>query len=178
MKFSASLISLTLITAISLSIQGCASNASHSAMSLNHNDIGTQPNQKLKSALAVRSVTGGKETNPIWTSEVDNAGFKSALSQSISVVGYGAEGRKAKYFVDADLQKLDKPLIGLTFDVTSTVNYKVEGEGFQKNIPITATGSASFSEAWSGVERLRIANEKSIKENIRKFLIELSALVD
>jgi hypothetical protein len=132
----------------------------------------------LKNAVSVRSVTGGKETNPLWTSEVDNTGFKNAITQSVAVVGYAAPSNKAKYLVDAELQKLDKPIIGLTFDVTSTVNYRVEGEGFQRNIPITATGTASFSDAWAGAERLRIANEKSMKENIKLFLLELSKIIN
>jgi hypothetical protein len=147
-------------------------------MSLNSNELGIKPNAMLKNAVSVRSVTGGKETNPLWTSEVDNTSFKNAITQSVAVVGYAAPSNKAKYLVDAELQKLDKPIIGLTFDVTSTVNYRVEGEGFQRNIPITAIGTASFSDAWAGAERLRIANEKSMKENIKLFLLELSKIIE
>jgi hypothetical protein len=65
-------------------------------------------------------------------------------------------------------------MFGLTFDVTSTVRYTVEGQGKRKIFPITAVGTATTSEAFAAVERLRIANEKSIKENIKKFLNELS----
>ena len=166
------------LVSLVLVLPGCATNASPAAMSLNSNELGIKPNAKLKNAVSVRSVTGGKETNPLWTSEVDNTGFKNAITQSVAVVGYAAPSNKAKYLVDAELQKLDKPIIGLTFDVTSTVNYRVEGEDFQRNIPITATGTASFSDAWAGAERLRIANEKSMKENIKLFLLELSKIIN
>lgn len=78
------------------------------------------------------------------------------------------------YFVDAEIQALSQPMFGMTFDVTSTVRYTVEGNGKRKIFPITATGSASPSEAFLGVERMRLANEKSMKENIKQFLRELS----
>jgi hypothetical protein len=173
-----SALSLLVCSVLAATLQGCATNASQAAMSVNAGELAVKPSAKLTSAISVRSVTGGKETNPLWTSEVDNSGFKNALIQSINVAGYGSSSEKAKYFIDAELQKLDKPLIGLTFDVTSTVNYRVSGDGFQKEFPITATGTATFSDAWAGLERLRIANEKSIKENIKLFLVELSKVIN
>jgi len=171
-------ISFLACSVVVVAIQGCATNATQAGMSVNPGDLAGKPSSNIKGAVAVRSVTGGKETNPLWTSEVDNNGFKNALIQSINVMGYGSSNDKAKYFIDAELQKLDKPIIGITFDVTSTVNYRVSGEGFQKDFPISATGTATFSDAWAGLERLRMANEKSMKENIKLFLIELAKAIN
>jgi hypothetical protein len=76
--------------------------------------------------------------------------------------------------VDANLQELNQPMFGFTFDVVSTVLYTVTGDGKQQQMPVTATGTASTSDAFVGMERLRIANERSIKENIKLFLQRLS----
>ncbi len=66
-------------------------------------------------------------------------------------------------------------MFGLTFDVVSTVNYKVYGEGVNKVFPVVATGTATTSDAFVAITRLKIANEKSIQENIKAFIKQLSA---
>ena len=58
--------------------------------------------------------------------------------------------------------------------MTSVVTYKLEGAGITKTYPITATGTATVSDAFLGLERLRIANERSIQENIKSFISALS----
>jgi hypothetical protein len=167
------LASLALSLAILSSLYGCATGANSGAMAVSISDIPTAANAELKEKVNVRFVGGGKETNPMLASQVDSNSFKTALSQSLRVAGYESNG-VATYFVDAELQALSQPMFGLTFDVTSTVRYTLEGQGKRKIFPITAVGTATTSDALAGVERLRIANEKSIKENIKKFLNELS----
>jgi hypothetical protein len=74
------------------------------------------------------------------------------------------------------LRKSAQPLtftFGFTFDVVSTVLYTVTGDGKQSQIPVTATGTATTSDAFVGIERLRIANERSIQQNIKMFLQKL-----
>jgi len=167
------LATLALGLAVLSSLYGCATGANSGAMSISPSDMPTSANAELKGKAGVRNVGGGKETNPMLASQVDSNAFKTALSQSLRVAGYETSGVPT-YFVDAELQALSQPMFGLTFDVTSTVRYTVEGQGKRKIFPITAVGTATTSEAFAGVERLRIANEKSIKENIKKFLNELS----
>jgi hypothetical protein len=53
--------------------------------------------------------------------------------------------------------------------VESAVRYTIEGEGQ------SATGTATTSDAFVAIERLRIANERSVKENIKEFLRQLPA---
>ena len=125
--------------------------------------------------MVLGSVIGGEATNPLWASKVDAQSFKGALDKSLSVAGYKAvDASNAKYKVDADLQKLDQPFGGFTMDVVSTVLYTVSGGGVQKQFPVTATGSATTSDAFIGGERLRMASERSIKENIKLFLQKLA----
>lgn len=162
------------LTLISIStLYGCATGANPGAMVVNAIEKPTLVNAELKEKISVRYVGGGKETNPMLASQVDTLAFRDALSQSLRVAGYEA-GSSGSYFVDAEIQALSQPMFGMTFDVKSTVRYTVEGNGKRKIFPITSVGSASPSEAFLGVERMRLANEKSIKENIKQFLRELA----
>lgn len=160
-------------------LAGCASPATQQSMSITAKDIASTVNPGLKGQMAVRLVTGGKDTNPLWMSQVDTQGFKGALDKSIAVAGYKAnDGSSGKYSIDANLQNLEQPVFGFTFDVVSTVLYSVTGNGKQRQFPITATGSASTSDAFVGMERMRMANERSIKENIKLFLQRLGESTD
>lgn len=154
---------------------GCATAAKPQAMAVQTVPAATSVNENLKAAMRVADVTGGKNTNPLWTSQVDAAGFKTALEQSLRVAGYMAPSADAaRYVISANLKKLDQPILGLTFDVTSSIDYRVTNAEDTRNFPITATGSAGVGDAFFGVERLRLANENSINENIKAFLKALS----
>jgi hypothetical protein len=83
-------------------LTGCATPASHTAMTVNKEDIQLKQSTLLKGQMNVSRVAGGKETNPLWTSQVDNQGFKTALEQSLILAGYKAQNpNTAKYQVDA-----------------------------------------------------------------------------
>lgn len=157
---------------------GCASPASHLAMSPTANELPIATSAShLRGLVAVRNVTGGKDTNPLWTSQVDASAFKLALQNSLASSGMAAVNpSSAKYIVDADLKALHQPLFGLTFDVESTVQYTVESAGVGQDVTVKAVGTASVSDAFAGVERLKMANERSIKENIKAFLTKFVSL--
>lgn len=165
-------------TVLVLQLAGCATSASPQAMTVKAGT--TAPaNAKLKGAIKLGEVTGGKETNPMWTSQVDAAGFRKALEDSLSVSGYlAADPAKATHAVSAKLAELDQPLMGFTLDVKSNVAYQLTGPGVSKTYPINAVGSATVSDAFVAVERLRISNERSILENIRQFLSQLASFSD
>ena len=115
-------------------------------------------------------VSGGKETNPLWTAQVSSEAFRKALEDSLALAGYmGTDGSAMQ--VQANLVNLRQPLAGFDLSVTSEVRYTVARDG--RNVfdeTVSATGTASMGEAFMAVERLRIANEKSIQENIKAFL--------
>ena len=135
----------------------------------------TVVNVEQKGKFVVKTVTGGKATNPVWTSQVSNESFESALKESLILSGLSsADSAASKYKIDSELVSLKQPMFGLTFDVVSTVNYKVYGEGVDKVFPIVATGRATTSDAFVAITRLKIANEKSIQQNIKEFIKQLS----
>ncbi|HVE53265.1 MAG TPA: hypothetical protein VNB23_07745 [Ramlibacter sp.] len=161
-----------------LNLAGCATPATSQAMTVKPGTV-APANPRLKSAMAIADVRGGKETNPLWTSQVDAAGFRKALNDSLAIAGYTApDAATAKYKVSAELLSLDQPLVGFTMDVKSRVRYQVTGGAAPRTFDITATGTASPSDAFMAFERLRLANERSVLENIKEFMNRLSAFTD
>src|SRR3954471_23304445 len=108
---------------------GCAAPARVDQMSIKADQastLATSAPESLRKAVAVRDVTGGKDTNPMWVSQVGTSEFEGALQESLKAVGLFNENRAgAAYAVIADLAKLDQPFIGLDLTVTASVNYKV-----------------------------------------------------
>lgn len=156
-------------------LAGCAEPAKVSGMTTQNfagGFIASHP--QLQGSMAVGEVTGGQETDPLWTSEVDGASFKAALQQSLLTNALLAKDpATAPYRVEAHLAALDQPFAGFTLEVGSTVQYRVyDGAStepwFQNEI--RANGTASTGDAFSAVDRLRIANERSIQANIQKFI--------
>lgn len=159
---------------LALLLVGCAAApANKEAMIIKQESFSTVVKQEQKGKFAVNTVIGGKATNPFWTSQVSNENFEAALKESLLISGLSSAENIAQYKIDADLVSLKQPVIGLTFDVISTVNYRVHKDGFEKLFPITATGTATTSDALFAVARLKIANEKSIQANIAEFIKQL-----
>ena len=155
-------------------LTGCATPAKPQAMVVQPRVDAPVLSDSLKSSFFVSNVSGGKGTNPLWTSKVGNAEFKEALEKSLAIAGLLASSDSAaKYKVSAILKELKQPFIGATFKVDSDVEYQISGENGIQTIPIKAQGVATMGDSWVGVSRLRIANEKSINENIKAFLKRL-----
>jgi len=128
----------------------------------------------LASTVSVDKIAGGEKTNPLWTSEIDNEAFGGALKEGLRGQGLLASG-PAKYHVDASLVKVKQPLFGFTMTVTSTVHYHVTNAtgAVLMDEDIVADGIATTGDAFVGVKRLRLANEKSGKANIEAFINRL-----
>lgn len=157
-------------------LSGCATGAIQQQMVVQHAEVGTKINPRLLGSVTVRTVSGGQDTNPLWISQVGTNEFKGALVDSLRSLGLEAKSTSdTKVIVDANLQSLSQPFIGMTFNVTSVVNYVVERGSVRKNFPISAVGTATVSDAFLGTERMRLANERSIKENIKQFVAQLSS---
>jgi hypothetical protein len=152
-----------------LMLAGCAT---QQAMTVNPGPL-VNPIAKYKNAMAVHTVAGGRAMDVLTRPGVTNEPFLAALQASLALNGYLAQSGSAKYQVDAEIQDLQQPLLGLDLDVTSTVTYRVSGGGTTATYPITATAKATFSDSPIGVERLRLANERAMQENIKQFLLAL-----
>jgi hypothetical protein len=128
------------------------------------------PVAKYRNAIAVRSVSGGQMMNVLTVPGVANEPFKAALESTLSYNGYLAQSGTPKFYLDAEIQNLDQPFFGLDFDVVADVTYKVSGAGAPAVYPIKAKGRATFSDSPLAVDRIRIANERAMRENLKQFL--------
>ena len=134
----------------------------------------------LKESIAIKDVSGGGETNPLWMSKVASADFERALEASLRSAGLAALGRQAGRFqLTAHLQKLDQPFAGFSMTVTATVEYTLIERATGRDVfkqTIAASHTASVSDAFVGVERLKLANEGAARGNIQKLIEALSQL--
>jgi hypothetical protein len=128
------------------------------------------PVAKYRNAIAVRSVSGGQVMNVLTVPGVANEPFKAALESTLSFNGYLAQSGTPKFYLDAEIQNLDQPFFGLDFDVVADVTYKDSETGAPAVFPIKAKGSATFSDSPIALDRIRIANERAMRENLKQFL--------
>ncbi len=163
---------------LGLFLSGCASPAEVKNMVVNESSlVASTTDTPFKNTLMIANVDGGEETNPMWTSEVSNAGFREALRESMAqslLLSPGSVG--GRYALHAILEQLDQPLFGLDMTVTSTVRYRVVEQETQDvwfDNPVTASYTATFGDAPIALVRLRLANEGSIRENIKQFISRL-----
>ena len=78
--------------------------------------------------------------------------------------------------VSASLIDLKQPLAGFDLSVISQVRYTVtRAERVLFDETVAATGTASMGQSLLATERLRMANEASIRENIKTFLTRFRA---
>ncbi len=165
--------------AVILYLSGCASPAEYQNMVyMAPQCVQAEPSSKLHHAISLSQVQGGKDTNPLWTSQVSAENFQKALEISLRESGYLSQN-KSIYVLTANLKKLKQPFFGFDMTVTSSVNYRLDDVQKDKNIlneDLNAEFTATVSDAFAGVARLRIANEGSIKENIRMLIEKLAQL--
>jgi hypothetical protein len=159
-----------------LALAACASGARTGAMTAPvAPDQIVADNAPIKNAIAVGDVAGGGETNPLWKSEVSNANFKTALEDSMTLsVLKGNAG--APYTLNAKLVSLHQPFAGFDLTVTSTVEYSLLATGKPTPVmseTVVAPYTAKLSESFLGVERLRLANEGAMRENIKEIIARL-----
>jgi hypothetical protein len=160
-------------------LAGCASGASTSGMIANAPVV---PNaaSKYQDSMGISDVSGGEETNPLWMSKVGNSQFREALEQSlVNNRLRAASPAAARYLISAKLNSLSQPLAGLDMSVSATVHYTVTERATNQTIyaqSITSTYTAKFGDSLIGVERLKLANEGAMRENIKEFIKRIYAL--
>ena len=164
-----------LILVGSLYLFGCASGAQMDAMIYPGDK--KQYDEKLESDLNVGPVSGGKKTNPAWTSEISNEAFTGALKESLKKQGLFSEN--GRYQLEVKMLKVEQPMFGLDLTVTTHVQYiltDTNSSTILMDETIIARHTATFSDAFAAIKRLRIANEGSGLKNIEGILNKLAEL--
>ena len=162
-------------------VQGCATPARVDKMVISSQDIVQHDkNTPLKENTMVGQVTGGKETNPLWTSQIGDKEFKEALEQSLRAVNLLSSGENtARYLLRANLLRVEQPLIGASFTVTITVQYTMrdnENKAEIFNETLSTPYTAKFGDSIIAVERLKLATEGAARVNITKIIEKLYEL--
>lgn len=168
---------LAAVLVLAGALSGCASGASAAGMTITMAELVKPANPAVERAFAVGAVGGGSETNPLWTSQVDDRTFREALTASLRLAGLLAEGG-SRYTLKAALISLEQPLFGFDMTVTATVRYVVTdtaggAEVWQETVatPFTAT----IGDAFMGPTRLKLANEGSMRKNIARVVERIGA---
>jgi hypothetical protein len=138
------------------------------------------PDSPLYNAIAISKVGGGEKTNPLLASKVGNNELEEALRLSLSQRGFLCTSDVAAPFrLEVFLLELQQPATGYTMIVTSAMRYKLTRRSDDQAVYddiITASYKATMGDAFSGVHRLKLANEGSIRANIAVFLQHLHSL--
>lgn len=135
------------------------------------------PTSALRGAVAVGPVGGGSETSPLWMSSVSDADFAAALRQSLATHAMLSMGGET-FRLEATLLDLERPLAGASMEVTARVAYRlvrVAGGAEVFATEIRSAYTAPFNAAFLGVERLRLANEGAVRDNVQRMLVALVA---
>ena len=156
-----------------LSLGACASAARPEAMTVLPSTVAAAKAGDFgHEAIRIANVSGGTDTNPLLWSEVASGDFRQALESSLRATGYLGATASAPLSLTAAMLELKQPMAGLDMSVTSRVRYSVTDASGRIvfDDTVAATGTAKMSEAFVGTERLRLANEYAIRENIKAFI--------
>ncbi|MFM7692212.1 MAG: hypothetical protein ACKPAC_22565 [Alphaproteobacteria bacterium] len=163
---------------LALGLSACASGAQPGAMlAPNTPQTTISANSNLRGAVGIGQVSGGRETNPLLMSDVSSRDLAEALRLSLAARTMLAI-RDERFKLEANMINLEQPIMGASMTVTSKIRYRltrVADNAIVFEREITAPFTAAFTSSLVGVERLKLANEGSIRENISQFLAALIA---
>lgn len=171
MKF----IKLTIMVFACAYLWGCASGAKMENMVF-HGDQNEYVDE-IKQNMSLGEVSGGKKTNPAWTSEIDNESFSGAVKESLKSQGLYSDN--GNYSLKVQMLEVDQPMFGMSFEVTTHVQYILTDVRNGKVVldeVVVAPYTATMSDAFLGATRLRLANEGAAKKNIEGLPEKLSEL--
>lgn len=136
--------------------------------------------EALRQNIAIKDVTGGRETNPLLTSQVESADLERALESSLKGAGLLQPDRAAgRYTLTAHIQALDQRAPFVSVTVTVTILYFLVERSTAKTVwerTLVTTATASGSDAPVGAVRVMVANEGAVRNNIAALLEALGRL--
>lgn len=156
-----------------IGLTGCATNASVEKMAYHHQGSKQPSDKALLNGIAVAGVSGGRETNPLWTTQINNENFKQALVKSLQQANLYSSSTKPRYVLEANLMMLDQPFMGTNMTASCQVGYTLREVKQNKMVyknTILASYTAKFNEAFLAMERLKKATEGAAKANIQKLI--------
>jgi hypothetical protein len=157
-----------------LGLMGCAFPAMKEGMVVTNYSAPKQTGDKI----FVKESTGGSTTLPFWTSQISNDNFTEAVKESLlnsKTFAALSTNWGEDWGVELEIREVNQPFFGSSFTVTTDIKYTLYLAGKKVyETDIRESGTATMSDSFLGVARLRIANEYSARANIKKFIEELS----
>jgi hypothetical protein len=159
-------------------LYGCASAAKMENMAYTDTNSNIKDfDPTLHNAIGVEQSIGGESTNSAWTSEIGNTDFTNAVKSSLSAHGLFSD--TGRFVLKINLINVEQPLFGIDMTVITYIRYRLTDLQTTMTIfdeTIIASYTATFSDAFLGTDRLKMANEGSGKENIKGLIEKLETL--
>jgi hypothetical protein len=168
-----------LATVAVLSLSGCASQSYSRFIGPNLRDIVTSqdPAAVYRDAITVAPVSGGKDVSILSIPYISNADFQESLVRTLTNANL-ASASSGRFRLDATLQ-LDQPFISMNTTVTAKIAYRLTevATGAVVYERLLATeGTVTYFEEPSGPDRMRYANWRAVRANLRLLVGDLYAL--
>jgi hypothetical protein len=127
--------------------------------------------------------SGGQETFPIGRSKISNRDFTEALAAALEESGlfYAVIDRPGDYDLYVHIEELRQPHFAWTMEVRLVTSWSLSRRGEREptwNEVITTNYGVPFSVEFSGIKRLRLANEGAARSNIEKAIVEMANHLD
>lgn len=158
-------------------LTGCASPADRAEMT----PTAIESAKKNPYTLSVKT-TGGNETSAVGSSDISNEDLRAAIESSVTksaLFQQVVQGKSGDYELSVTVTKLSKPMFGASFTVDMEAGWtlvKVSDKSIVMRKSITSTHTATMSDAFVGVTRLRLAVEGAARNNIKSGLEQIAAL--
>ena len=143
-------------------------------------DVARGPAPSYRDAITLAPVRIGRDTETPWTSRFGSAQFQQALAQTL-IAARLARAQNGRFRLDATLLTLERPFAGFAMTVSATIAYRLTDTAtgavvFDK--ALTTLGTATLDDAITNANRLRIADARAVRANLRRLVEELYALPD
>lgn len=174
-KIIISIFTLTILS-VYLLTSGCAARVSR-MVPLDFEVVNKHPY-----TVSLGESIGGKETNPLWTSQISNSAFTEALSNALAQSGVFQaviKGGDTDYILDVTILDYTQPVLGLNIDIRMKTKWELADA--KTLVPVWSetfetTFRAKLTDAYFYDERLQKANEGSVRTNIKDGIRRLSIL--
>lgn len=158
-------------------VAGCAPPPTNAAMVPEALPVGA-PAPAYRDAVTLGSVVPGSDGGAPWTSAVGPDQVREALARTLAAAGLAAGG-SGRYRLDATLLTLGRPYAGFAMSVTAAIAYRLTEAATGRVVyekTVTGLGDASLDDAITNENRLRIADQRAVRDNLRQLLQDLSVL--
>ncbi|MFO1161781.1 MAG: hypothetical protein U1E60_23290 [Reyranellaceae bacterium] len=174
-KTAAALVALTLVGA-------CASRSDLTLQPADLSGIDTArgPAPAYRDAVSLAPVSIGRDTGTPWTARFGGTQVQQALMESLLAAHLGT-AQSGRFRLDATLLNLERPYASFAMTVTATIVYRLTDSlsgAVLYNQTVTTIGSASLADAITNENRLRIADERAVRANLRRLIEDLYSLPD